>query len=45
LYDYSSCGCGKHVTIAIDVAVDHQGNIREIYREVVYQEKSEKCID
>ena len=43
LFDYNLCGCGQHETIAIDVAVNRQGGIREIYREEVYRDT--KCID
>ena len=45
LFDYSLCGCGKHETIAIDVAVNRQGEIREIYREAVYRDTIKACID
>lgn len=45
LYDYSPCGCGHHETIGIDVAVDHQGHIREVYRELVYRDAHYMCGD
>jgi hypothetical protein len=45
LYDYSICGCLQHETIAVDVAVNRTGNIREVYREVVYRDAFEICGD
>ena len=45
LYHYNWGGCGYHETIAIDVAVSDHGNIREIYREVVYRDINNKCQD
>jgi len=45
LFDYQLCGCGQHETIAVDVAVSFQGDIREIYRELVFRDDFESCID
>lgn len=45
LFDYSLCGCSQHETIGIDVVVSRQGDIREIYREVVYRDARLSCID
>jgi len=45
LFEYGLCGCGQHVTMAIDVAVSRQGEIRETYREEVYRDTTWACID
>ena len=45
LFDYSSCGCGRHETITVDVAVSYKGKIRELYREEVYRDITPSCID
>jgi len=45
LYDRSLCGCSQHDSVAIDVAVSRQGDIREIYRELVYRNVQTSCID
>lgn len=47
LFDYLRCGCGPHPYYAVDYVVTRSGDVKEIYRERIFENPKEDnlCVD